>query len=308
MAIKIGCAPSCWGVDDLSNPYLPSWKLVLKEAGQAGYDGIELGPYGYMPLDAAETAAEFEKNNMTVTVGTIFADLVNPEQHDILIKQVHDICKVVTKLPVAKQEEGQHFPTPYLTYMDYYHTERSNRSGHQDRVPALAADEYQSMLRNIKDFCTVAWEEYGVRPVLHPHAGGYIEFESEFARVLEDLPLELSGLILDTGHLYYSGVDPAAMLIKYASRLDYVHFKDVDRAVYDRVMAFESIDFFDGCAMGVMCPIGTGAIDYPAVRDALHQINYQGWVTVEQERDPRNSGSSLADVKRSLDFLNDLGL
>ncbi len=308
MAIKIGCAPSCWGVDDLSNPYLPSWKLVLKEAGQAGYAGIELGPYGYMPLDAAETAAEFEKNNMTVTVGTIFADLVSPEQHDVLIRQVHDICKVITKLPVAKPEEGQHFPTPYLTYMDYYHPERSNHSGHQDRVPKLDNHQYQSMLRNIKDFCQVAWEEYGVRPVLHPHAGGYIEFESEFAQVLEDLPVELSGLILDTGHLYYSGVDPAEMLIKYAHRLDYVHFKDVDQEIYDRVMAFESIDFFDGCAMGVMCPIGTGAIDYPSVRDALHQINYQGWVTVEQERDPRNSGSSLADVRRSLDFLNDLGL
>lgn len=215
MAIKIGCAPSCWGVDDVNNPYLPHWKQVLKEASQAGYKGIELGPYGYLPLDVKQVSEEFMKNDLTITVGTIFADIVSPDQHDILLKQVKDICELITKLPVAPAEPGQRYPTPYLTYMDYFHKERSDFSGHQDRVPSLSADMRKSMLRNITDFCKLAWEGYGVRPVLHPHAGGYVEFESEFADLLEDLPSELSGLVLDTGHLYYSGVDPAKSLIKY---------------------------------------------------------------------------------------------
>lgn len=308
MAIKIGCAPSCWGVDDVNNPYLPHWKQVLKEASQAGYKGIELGPYGYLPLDVKQVSEEFMKNDLTITVGTIFADIVSPDQHDILLKQVKDICELITKLPVAPAEPGQRYPTPYLTYMDYFHKERSDFSGHQDRVPSLSADMRKSMLRNITDFCKLAWEEYGVRPVLHPHAGGYVEFESEFADLLEDLPSELSGLVLDTGHLYYSGVDPAKSLIKYQERLDYVHFKDLNKKIYEEVMAIDQIDFFDGCARGVMCPIGTGDIDYPAVRDALHRIKYSGWVTIEQERDPRSAGSSLDDVGRSFDFVNKLGL
>ena len=31
MAIKYGCAPSCWGVDDVNNPHLPKWTTVLDE-------------------------------------------------------------------------------------------------------------------------------------------------------------------------------------------------------------------------------------------------------------------------------------
>ncbi|MFP3126619.1 hypothetical protein OH784_28890 [Ectobacillus funiculus] len=46
MGIKIAGAPCCWGVDDPKNPYLPPWERVLQEASQAGYKGIELGPYG----------------------------------------------------------------------------------------------------------------------------------------------------------------------------------------------------------------------------------------------------------------------
>ncbi|WP_316251369.1 LLM class flavin-dependent oxidoreductase, partial [Pseudomonas viridiflava] len=43
----------------------------------------------------------------------------------------------------------------------------------------------------------------------------------------------VAGLCLDTGHLYYAGMDPAATLRQYASRLDYLHFKDIDPLVFD---------------------------------------------------------------------------
>src|SRR5688572_18480421 len=49
--ITITCAPCCWGVDDVKNPHLPPWERVLDEAAQAGFGGLELGPYGYIPLD-----------------------------------------------------------------------------------------------------------------------------------------------------------------------------------------------------------------------------------------------------------------
>jgi inosose dehydratase len=60
-------------------------------------------------------------------------------------------------------------------------------------------------------------------------------------------------------------MDPVAALRKYSDRLDYIHFKDIDSAVFERVMG-ERIRFFEACAQGVMCPIGKGNIDYVAVR------------------------------------------
>ena len=97
-------------------------------------------------------------------------------------------------------------------------------------------------------------------------------------------------------------MDPVETLEKYANRLDYIHFKDIDRAKFDEVMG-RRIRFFEACGEGVMCPIGRGCIDYPAIRALLTRIGYAGFITVEQERDPRNAGGSLADVKASRDYL-----
>ena len=64
-------------------------------------------------------------------------------------------------------------------------------------------------------------------------------------------------------------------LKKYADKLDYVHFKDVNETVYRQVLG-ERIRFFDGCGKGAMCPIGTGSLDYPAIKQALADIGYSG--------------------------------
>jgi len=71
-------------------------------------------------------------------------------------------------------------------------------------------------------------------------------------------------------------------------------------------MAIE-IDFFDACGQGVMCPIGEGIIDYSSINKLLKEINYQGWITIEQERDPKNSGTSLQDVSQSFQYLKSVG-
>ena len=162
------------------------------------------------------------------------------------------------------------------------------------------------MVENIKAIGDLAWRKYGVRAVIHPHAGGYIEFEDEIRRIAGDVPQQMAGLCLDTGHTYYSGMDPVQTLRQYEDRLDYLHFKDIDPAKFSDVMD-RRIRFFEACAEGVMCPIGRGCIDYPAIRALLTELNYAGFITVEQERDPRNAGGSLADVKASRDYLRSVG-
>ncbi len=306
MSIRIACAPSCWGVDDPQNPYLPSWKKVLLEAHLSGFKGIELGPYGYIPLDVEVVQAELAKNDLTIIVGTIFDDLVSVTNRESLRKQTHDICSFITRLPRDAKEADQRYATPYLTYMDYFHAERACTAGHPDTAPRLAPERYQDMLANIRMIAEIAWQEYGVRPVLHPHAGGYIEFADEIEQVLADVPSSLSGFVFDTGHLYYARMDPETWIRKYIDRIDYIHFKDVNKEIYDEMMKIE-IDFFEACAKGVMCPIGSGVIDYAGINKALREIGYTGWVTVEQERDPRHADTSLRDVTRSFQYLKSVG-
>src|SRR5580700_10374083 len=78
LPVTITCAPCCWGVDDVSNPHLPQWESVLDEAAKAGFGGLELGPYGYMPLDVTRVGAALEARGLRIVAGTIFDDLVSP--------------------------------------------------------------------------------------------------------------------------------------------------------------------------------------------------------------------------------------
>ena len=305
--IQICGAPCCWGVDDPKNPYLPPWTRVLEEAGLAGYRAIELGPYGYLPIDAAAVSAELRRDGIAIVAGTIFHDLLDPAGQADVLKAVDDICRLITDpaMPKLPSHQGQKSPAPYLTVMDWGHDERDYTAGHPDRAPRLSPEAWADLMSNVRAVCLRAGQ-YGVRPVIHPNAGSYIEFEDEIAAVVRDIPYETAGLCLDTGHLYYSGMDPAAALRRYASRLDYVHFKDVDGPVYRQVLR-EHIRFFDGCGKGAMCPIGTGSLDYPGIRAALEEIGYSGYITVEQERDPRNVEGSLRDVKASVAYLKSAG-
>lgn len=305
MSINICGAPCCWGVDDIKNPYLPSWTKVLEEAGQAGYKAIELGPYGYLPIDAEIVSKELAKNNLSIVAGTIFNDLLSEDNYKDVIKQTENICSLITKLPPLPKYENQHYKTPYLTIMDWGHNERDYSAGHSDSAPRLTQIQWNTMMKHIKGICQKAFE-YGVRPVIHPHAGGYIEFADEIEALIKDVPYELAGLCLDTGHLYYSGMNPEEWLEKYADNLDYIHFKDINETVYQQVLK-QHIRFFEGCGKGSMCPIGKGSLNYPAIKKVLEKINYHGYITIEQERDPRNSNTSLKDVKESIAYLKSIG-
>ncbi len=306
MGVSITTAPCCWGVDDVRNPNLPPWEHVFDEVAAAGYTGLELGPYGYVPLDLGRVSAALNLRGLSIVAGTIFDDLVSPARRGILLQQTSEICSLISGLPKVPSHEGQRRPAPYLTVMDWGHDERDYSAGHPDRAPRLYDEDWAGMVDNIKAISDLASARFGVRAVIHPHAGGYIEFADEVERIAKDVPLETAGFCLDTGHTYYAGMDPVETLAKYADRLDYIHFKDIDRAKFDDVMG-RRIRFFEACAEGVMCPIGRGCIDYPAVRRTLTRIGYAGFITVEQERDPRIAGGSLADVKASRDYLASVG-
>src|SRR5208337_2385047 len=237
-----------------------------------------------------------------IVAGTIFDDLVSPQNRENLLRQADEICALITALPRPETHLGQRFAAPYITVMDWGHEERDYAAGHSERAPRLDPEAWVGMIANIRAIAELARDHYGVRAVIHPHAGGYVEFEDELDCVVEDVPGEVAGLCLDTGHMDYSGMDPIATLRRYADRTDYIHFKDTDDAKYADVMN-RHIRFFDACAEGVMYPIGKGRIRCFGLHKLLTEIGYGGYITIEQERDPRNTGGVLADLTASREFL-----
>jgi inosose dehydratase len=143
----------------------------------------------------------------------------------------------------------------------------------------------------------------GIRPVVHPHAGGFIEFEDEIERLLADSDL---ALCLDTGHAAYAGIAAQDALRAHGDRLTHVHLKDVRGDVLARVRD-ERLDFWAAIDAGVFCPLGHGVVDLRAVLAALGEVGYGGYATIEQDRVP-GRGSPLDDLAESRRVLASAGL
>lgn len=81
------------------------------EAGLAGYRAIELGPYGYLPLDAEAVSKELNKNGLAIVAGTIFHDLLDPDNQENVLKAVDDIRALIMApaLPKFPATRGRSF-------------------------------------------------------------------------------------------------------------------------------------------------------------------------------------------------------
>ena len=93
------------------------------------------------------------------------------------------------------------------------------------------------------------------------------------------------GLLLDTGHLAFAGADPADIAWRHRRRINHVHCKDVRADVLARARSVDE-SFLDAVLDGIFTVPGDGAIDFPAVVNALKVADYRGWLVVEAEQDP----------------------
>ena len=166
MIHPIANAPCSWGVDDPKNPNLPAWATVLKEAAQAGYRSIELGPWGYLPTDPASLRAALEQHQLSLVAGTIFDDLVSEAHFPTLVALTHQICRNLSQVAAAEPIPGRPFQPPYLVIIDFGNPERARFAGRGALAPRLNDKDWQRMMEHIIALSTLAWQ--GVRC-----AGGY---------------------------------------------------------------------------------------------------------------------------------------
>lgn len=287
--MKIACAPCCWGVENEENPNYPKWEKVLLDMLTVGMKGVELGPYGFFPTDKKTLLPELNRADISIIAGTIYDDLVDSSE-EYLQQRTRKVCSLLSDISAE-----------FVVIIDAVNAVRSPYSGLPEQAPRLTVEKKKKLITNLKIMSKISREEFGIRPTLHNHAGGYIEFEDEINAVLEALTNKEIGLCIDLGHIYYSKMDPCKKLIEYKDRIDYIHFKDVVENVYLQVTK-DKIGYFEACAKGVMCEIGNGTLDYPSIFKTLKQIGYIGWCTIEQERDPIQHEKTASDLRRSLAF------
>jgi inosose dehydratase len=283
--MRIGNAPVSWGIFEiagLSGDF--PFQQVMDEVAEAGYEGTELGPWGYYPTDPAQLKAELAARGLALASAFCPVDTTRPDVYAAAESTALETADLLQQLGVRE-----------LILADPYRPERAivaGRAGASDELPPAA---YRAQADALNRLATCLAER-GMSAVFHHHAATYVETPVEIDRLLSLTDPALVGLCLDTGHAVFGGVDPVELLQRWRDRVRYVHLKDVDPAALDRARE-NKLDYNAGVRSGIFCPLGAGCVDFPGVFDQLRQVRYEGWLIVEQDVIADESGHALPPLE-----------
>lgn len=295
MSIRLGNAPCSWGVEFAGDPRNPGWEAVLRDCAEAGYEGIELGPVGFMPEDAAVLAEGLARHGLQLIGGVVFRAFHDPAQWDDVLDGARRTCRAL----VAHGAR-------HLVLIDSISPRRAATAGRAAEAERMGVVEWIAFRNRIATVARMGTEEFGLDVGIHAHAGGFIDFEPELERLLEEVDEAILKICLDTGHHSYAGYDPVSFLQRHMGRVSYIHFKDVDPVIKAAAIAHRT-GFYEACGQGIFCNLGRGDGDFAAVRRILVEAGYQGWCTVEQDCDPTLDPDPLGDARANRQYLRSIG-
>lgn len=269
--VKIGINPIGWSNDDL--PSLGGetpLSTALSEGRDIGYQGFELG--NKFPREPEALRQLMAGYGLEVVSGWYSGQLAaRSVKEEIAAVAAHlrllaeNGCKVMVYGEVAHSIQGER--TVPLTKRPRFRTDDAFKR-YGDRLTAFG----QHLL------------EQGVRLAYHHHMGAYVEAPDDIDRVMAHTGHEV-GLLFDSGHAYFGGGDPVAILGKHIDRVCHVHCKDARPAIV-RHARNRQWSFLDSVLNGVFTVPGDGAIDFASIIAVLRAHGYQGWLVVEAEQDP----------------------
>jgi inosose dehydratase len=295
MTIRIGNAPCSWGVEFAGDPRNPPWRTVLKECAAAGYRGIELGPIGFMPEDPAVLGEALADEGLTLIGGVVFRPFHDPAKWTEVVDATERTCKALVS-----------HGAKHLVLIDSISPRRAPTAGRAGEAEQMDAAEWAAFRDRIVTVSRIGTEVYGLTVSIHAHAAGFIDFEPELERLLDEVDESLLKICFDTGHHSYAGFDPVAFMKRHIGRISYMHFKDIDPAVKATAIANRT-GFYEACGQGIFCNLGKGDVDFPAVRQVLLDAGFDGWCTVEQDCDPTLDVSPVDDARANRAYLSSIG-
>jgi inosose dehydratase len=276
VTIRIANAPCSYGAFEVTVsvlPNVPGAEEVLHAIADAGYEGTELGPPGYLGRGEMlhERLASF---GLSLVGGYIPIRFSEPESWE------EDLAAMAATLDLFEAADGRG-ARPVLA--DAGSPARHANPGRGASDPGLGLDErgWSRLADGVGRAAELA-RSRGFEPTFHHHTGTYVEAPWEIERLLE---LTDVGLLLDTGHLALGGADPTQALRDWGERIDHVHVKDVRKSVLEQVIA-DRADMVEAWRRGVFCELGSGDVDVEAFVSVLATSGYTGWLVVEQDRIP----------------------
>ena len=273
--IQVANAPCSWGVIENTEGERFTYDIVLDEMSATGYVGTELGDWDFMPTEPERLRAELAARSLQLLASWVTVRLYDPDYH---------AAGVEAAVRTAKLMAAVGGPNCIVVVGDDHSTvaERHDNAGRIKPDHGLDELEWEQYVAGAERVARGVREETGLRSVLHHHAATYVETPAEVEKFLNMSDSELIGLVFDTGHYTLGGGDAVEGLRKHWGRIWHVHFKDFNPDVVARADK-NNWGYQQLIGQGVFPELGNGVVDFPSVAAALRELDYDGWIVVEQD-------------------------
>lgn len=270
MTIRWGVSPIAWANDDM--PELggdTTLDDLLTDVKEIGFDGVELG--NKFPRDPALLKPIMHGYGLDIVGGWYSSNL-------LVRDAVAEIAALAAHLELLKSMGSAVFILAETS--NAVHGDRGSRL---DRHPEIDAAQWRTFGQRL-DAVAAHVNAQGLRFAYHHHLGTAVETDAELARFFA-VTGDHVGLVLDTGHALYGGIDPVAVVKSHPERINHVHCKDV-RGRRHAEFYESGTSFLDGVVGGMFTTPGDGDYDYAPFLRVLAEIDYAGWIVIEAEQDP----------------------
>tara|TARA_Y100000590_G_scaffold470259_1_gene663141 strand:- start:4835 stop:5728 length:894 start_codon:yes stop_codon:yes gene_type:complete len=273
MKIKLGIAPIAWSNDDM--PELGGDTPIeqcLEEAASAGFTGIELG--GKFPRNPGIINFLLKKYNLKMPGGWYGSLLRGRSVND-------EWTAMQDHLNLLKMVKAEVF-----VFADVSGSIQGDQSRKLSTRPNMEDDEFIGYCKKINEISDRLFD-HGIPMSYHEHMGTIIQTEKDVDRFMENANNN-TFLLYDTGHLLFAQADYERVLKNYVSKINHVHCKDIRKNILENSLKHD-LSFRESFLDGVFTVPGDGCINYEPLFKILYENNYEKWLIIEAEQDPKKA-------------------
>ena len=273
MSVKFGISPIAWSNDDM--PELggeTSLETCLSEARKAGFSGVESG--GKFPKNSKELIPILEKFNISLCSGWYGANLLKRS-----VKE--EMENIRAQLDLFKNCKA-----PCIIFAEVTGSIQGNEKIPLSKRPRLNKDDWSNYCKKINEIGK-RLEDEQMPLAYHHHMGTVIQSHEDTERLLQETNDSVK-LTIDTGHMLFAGGDSLKIIKDFKEKIIHVHCKDMRKNVLEKSLKHD-LSFRHAFLEGAFTVPGDGCIDYKPILNELKKNNYNGWLVVEAEQDPKKA-------------------
>ena len=244
----------------------------MSEAKEAGFTGIESG--GKFPKTSKQLLPILNKLNINLCSGWYGANLLKRTVKD-------EMENIRTQLDLFKDCNA-----PCMVFAEVTNSIQADESKPLSKRPKLDKDDWKKFCEKINEVGK-RLEGENMPLAYHHHMGTVIQSHEDTERLMNETN-DTVKLTIDTGHMLFAGGNSLKIIRDFKEKITHVHCKDMREKVLKKSLS-EDLSFRHAFLEGAFTVPGDGCIDYRPIFNELVKNNYQGWLVVEAEQDPKKA-------------------